>query len=129
MKKIALALIFTLLLTIAAPLTSSADSGKAPDGFYKLTGTTKFVPVSSFISGKLKYKVSILTDTDYYLILNGNAILAYDIIFSSSDAELEKNMITETELKRMFNVGIDSNGKVIPGGFVDDEGFRAEEIF
>lgn len=128
MKKIILAFVFTLLLTVGLPLTSSAESGQAANGFYKLEGATKYVPLVTFITGSMNFKKSILMDEDYYLIMDGEAVAAYEILNSKTDEELDRKWMTETELKRMFDVEIDSNGKITIGGFVDDKDFRVLSI-
>ena len=127
MKKISLVLIVALLLTIVTPLISSADTGQAKDGFYKLEGVTEYVPLTIFQSKSLKEKITILTG-NYYLILNGQAIKAIDIIITP-DAQLESKMMSQTTLEKNLKVKIDSNGNITPSdGFEDDGDFKVLSI-
>ena len=110
MKKIILLIALTFVIAQPLATTTHAATTQAPDGFYLLEEGKPYVPVNNFLYSNLQQKVALLTG-NYYLILEGSAIKASDILLPT-DKEVTSKMTTQSKLEEQFNVVIDANGKV-----------------
>lgn len=110
MKKIILLLAFTFVMALPLATTTQAATTAAPDGFYLLEEGKPYVPVNNFLYSNLQQKVALLTG-NYYLILEGSAIKASDILLPT-DKEVMSKLTTQAKLEDKFNVKIDAQGKV-----------------
>lgn len=110
-----------LAFAIALPLANTAQAATthAPNGFYKMEIGSEYIPVTKFMFNSLQEKVALLTG-NYYLILEGSAVKASDILTATTDKELESKTMTQSQLEQKFDVGIDSQGNVQESFYVTE---------
>ncbi|WP_156890571.1 hypothetical protein [Sporosarcina ureae] len=113
MKKIVSLVITGLVLSFSVLFLTNSTAvanSDAPNGLYQFSKKQEYISLDKFTEKNLKGKVSILT-ADYYLVLNGNAYKALDILTKSNE-KLNASKITVTQLEDQMNVQIGSDGSI-----------------